>query len=544
MDKEKHTIGVFINNGCGTSLCDDEVGQIADSVYFSGLVEKKNILFQKELGKRGFAFIKDEVKKRGFSRIVVAGYSPTFHAKGLEEIAVASGLGYGAVKAVPLNMKWEQSDKDGFIIKSASDIVRAIKAVEAVPEFEEKTIDLTGRVLVVGGGAAGIEAAFTCAKFGLEVIVIDQAHSLGGDLRFWNDIPMSSAFTPGNDVEGLEGVTVKTKTSLLQLTGSVGNYTAVIETDGDSGRTREEVKAGAIILAAGLKTDIDFPQELYEVMKSSFAEPMDQIVEKVRELPRRPEVRSIGLVLDLYVDETKASTEMALAIANTIQDADRFQVHIFLRDVRVAAKGLQQYYDMVRDSGVNIVKYNTINFQTAEDGIQIQAYDSVLFQDIDYFCDLVGISGYGLPRAVDQELLDITGVLPDKTGKMQENNIHLFPVETNRPGIFVAGANRGTLYVSRVIEEARAAAISVHELLQAKTMKIICNQVQVDPDKCVLCLTCVRCCPYNAMHIDRENGVAVSYPEECQKCGICAGECPAKAITLPEYSDEVIALQL
>lgn len=537
MDKEKHTIGVFINNGCGTSLNADDAGQIADSVFFSGLVEKKNILFQKQLGKRGIDFIKEEAKKRGFTKIVIAGYSPTFHEKSLAEIARASGVGYGAVKAVPLFTAWEHADKDGFVRKSSEDITRAVRAVGAVPVFEEKEVELTGRVLVVGGGAAGIEAADTCSKFGYEVVLIDRSSSLGGDLRPWSDIPFSAALPP-------KGVTVKTRASLLRLSGSVGNYTAVIETAGEGGTKREEITVGAVIVTAGLQTDIDLPPELHALMESPFAEPMDRVAERIKSLTVRREVRNVGLLLDLYVDETKASTEMALAVAKSIQEEDRYQVHIFLRDVRVAAKGLQQYYDAVRDSGVNIVKYDAVDFQPDEEGIHIQVKDSVLLRDVDFFCDIVGISGYGLPGAADRALLDITGVLPDKTGMMQENNIHLFSVDTNRPGIFVAGAVRGTLYVPRVIEEARAAAMSVHGLLGPKTMKVICNEVQVDPDKCVLCLTCIRCCPHKAMHIDRENSVAVSYPEECQKCGICAGECPAKAITLPEYSDEVIMLQV
>jgi heterodisulfide reductase subunit A2 len=528
MDKEQHTIGVFINNGCGTSLSADDAGQIADSVFFSGLVEKKNILFQKQLGKRGIDFIKEESKKRGFTKIVIAGYSPTFHEKSLEEAARSSGVGYGAVKAVPLFTAWEHADKDGFVRKSSEDIIRAVRAVNAVPVFEEKEVELTGRVLVVGGGPAGIETASACSKFGYEVIVIEQSSSIGGDMRPWSDIP----------------VTVKTRTSLIRLAGSVGNYTAVIETAGDGETKREEITVGAVIVTAGLQTDIDLPPELHALMESPFAEPMDRVAERIKSLTVRREVRNVGLLLDVYVDETKASTEMALTIAKSIQEEDRYQVHIFLRDVRVAAKGLQQYYDAVRDSGVNIVKYDAVEFLPDEEGIHIQVKDSVLLRDVDFFCDIVGISGYGLPRTADRALLDITGILPDKTGMMQENNIHLFSVETNRPGIFVAGAARGTLYVPRVIEEARAAAMSVHGLLGPKTMKVICSEVQVDPDKCVLCLTCIRCCPYNAMHIDRENSVAVSYPEECQKCGICAGECPAKAITLPEYSDEVIMLQL
>ena len=56
-------------------------------------------------------------------------------------------------------------------------------------------------------------------------------------------------------------------------------------------------------------------------------------------------------------------------------------------------------------------------------------------------------------------------------------------------------------------------------------------------EKCVACLTCVRICPYDVPII--KGGVAWIEAAQCQGCGICAGECPAKAIVVKNYySDE------
>jgi heterodisulfide reductase subunit C len=62
----------------------------------------------------------------------------------------------------------------------------------------------------------------------------------------------------------------------------------------------------------------------------------------------------------------------------------------------------------------------------------------------------------------------------------------------------------------------------------------------VDADKCVLCLTCIRSCPFKAMSIMAEEKRADCAPEACRRCGICAGECPARAITLPAYTDGIV----
>jgi heterodisulfide reductase subunit A-like polyferredoxin len=62
---------------------------------------------------------------------------------------------------------------------------------------------------------------------------------------------------------------------------------------------------------------------------------------------------------------------------------------------------------------------------------------------------------------------------------------------------------------------------------------------EVDGDRCVACLTCVRSCPYSVPRINEE-GVACIEPAACQGCGICASACPRKAIKLRHYSDEQV----
>lgn len=52
----------------------------------------------------------------------------------------------------------------------------------------------------------------------------------------------------------------------------------------------------------------------------------------------------------------------------------------------------------------------------------------------------------------------------------------------------------------------------------------------VDHDKCIMCLFCWVYCPEGC--IDKENGKIEIDPDYCKGCGICANECPKKAITM------------
>jgi formate dehydrogenase (NADP+) beta subunit len=56
------------------------------------------------------------------------------------------------------------------------------------------------------------------------------------------------------------------------------------------------------------------------------------------------------------------------------------------------------------------------------------------------------------------------------------------------------------------------------------------------PDKCATCLTCLRICPYDVPYLDGSGTVQIP-ADQCQACGICAAECPAKAIVLRKPQD-------
>jgi len=55
-------------------------------------------------------------------------------------------------------------------------------------------------------------------------------------------------------------------------------------------------------------------------------------------------------------------------------------------------------------------------------------------------------------------------------------------------------------------------------------------------DKCATCLTCLRVCPYHVPYLDTSGTIQIP-ANQCQACGICVVECPAKAIVLRKPHD-------
>ena len=55
-------------------------------------------------------------------------------------------------------------------------------------------------------------------------------------------------------------------------------------------------------------------------------------------------------------------------------------------------------------------------------------------------------------------------------------------------------------------------------------------------DKCANCLTCLRACPYHVPYLDASGTIRIP-ADQCQACGVCVAECPAKAIVLRKPYD-------
>lgn len=97
-----------------------------------------------------------------------------------------------------------------------------------------------GKVIVIGAGPAGIEAALTCAKKGYEVLLADKAGQIGGSLQLANKAP--GKFRMDNLIQYYENQLKKTENITLKL-----NY----EITKESLEELDAMNPKAVILAVG-----------------------------------------------------------------------------------------------------------------------------------------------------------------------------------------------------------------------------------------------------------------------------------------------------
>ena len=375
-------------------------------------------------------------------------------------------------------------------------------------------------ILVVGGGTAGTQTAIETMSLGYRVTLIEGSDRMGGK-------PGYAGLSERDYASLLHGVQVLKQAHLTELTGHVGSFQAAIGTpDGET-----QLECGAIAICVGSATP-----RLSSGPSDPRVVPIWEVRDCMRALPRREQRKPVGLVLDKDIEETKASTDWALRLTIDLRADYGCEVYLCCRELRVSALPLEALYDEARGARFTIVRYDgSLRLDPNENEVLITARDVVLGEDIRFGCGLVGVSPYGLSASSDRELAALAGVDTDALGQMQDNNIHLFPGLTNRPGIFVVGACRGQHYAPQVVTDAKATALAIHSLLRRGHLDVELSQPVVDADKCALCLTCVRSCPHRAMVVNESKKAAEGLPEACQKCGICVAECPAKAIELPGF---------
>jgi heterodisulfide reductase subunit A len=122
-----------------------------------------------------------------------------------------------------------------------------------------------------------------------------------------------------------------------------------------------------------------------------------------------------------------------------------------------------------------------------------------------------------------------------------EAHMKLKPVDFASEGLFLCGSCHTPKFIDESVAQAQAVAARAVRILSSEVMEISGVVSVVDAEKCAACLTCVRTCPYDVPQINAD-GVAEIEVAMCHGCGICASECPAKAIQLRHYKDaQVIA---
>ena len=443
-------------------------------------------------------------------------------------------------------------------------IIKLQKSTLPAPE----QITSTRRILVLGGGWTGLNAALAASKAGMPVTLVEKGDKLGGRaLNFLKTIPLKAPHAEAHDtgldakiaaVTGDKNITVITQSTLFRLAGSPGCYTAVISTP--SGE--QSVDVGSVVLATGWQ-----PQDpkvlaplgygkLPKVVTSAEFEKMakDGLVSAKRVafiLNTSLCTGAPGSCKDLGVEEAKPdapkSTDVAAADpagddaaafkyedmesvrhlpfsnavnsvvflkqAGYVTDQGPDAVAYILYDSMVVQGVYERFYKAAQDNpGIMLSKADILEVREEGDHLLVRADNTLIGGAIELAVDMVVLPTGMVPTTAKEPIMQFAyrqgPAFPDLSlfDGYADSNYICFPYETRRTGVYAAGCVRQPMTLDAAEEDATGATLKALQCIES-----INRGVSVHP-----------------------RSGDLSYPVfnfvRCTQCKRCTEECPFGAL--------------
>ncbi|HIE13462.1 MAG TPA: CoB--CoM heterodisulfide reductase iron-sulfur subunit A family protein [Desulfotomaculum sp.] len=185
----------------------------------------------------GQKMIVEAVSGYRLDRVVVASCSPRLHEETFREMLKRAGLNPYCLEMANLreHCSWVHQHAQEAAQRKAVDLVRRAVAKAALLEpLSPNRIPVTKRCLVIGGGIAGIQAALDVADAGLEVVLVERAPTIGGNMvkldKTFPTFDCSACISAPKMAAVAKHPKVKlyTYAQVEEITGYVGNFQARI----------------------------------------------------------------------------------------------------------------------------------------------------------------------------------------------------------------------------------------------------------------------------------------------------------------------------
>jgi heterodisulfide reductase subunit A len=132
----------------------------------------------------GQELIISDIKEKKLDRVVVAACSPLMHEPTFRLTVERGGLNRYFFEMVNIReqVSWVTTDPQLATRKAQALIWGALARVILHEPLEMRRVPIGKRVMIVGGGIAGIEAALQIADAGYEVDLVEREESIGGHM--------------------------------------------------------------------------------------------------------------------------------------------------------------------------------------------------------------------------------------------------------------------------------------------------------------------------------------------------------------------------
>jgi heterodisulfide reductase subunit A len=224
-------IGLYICH-CGTNISKMvDVVQIAKEMAgHADVVVSREYKFM--CSEPGQDLIIKDIEESNLNRIVVAACSPLMHEPTFRVTVERGGLNRYLFEMVNIREQcsWVTMNREDATAKARALISGALARVKFHEPLEMRRVTIGKRVMIVGGGIAGIEAALQIADAGYEVILVEKEESIGGHMaKFDKTFPTldcsACILTPKMVAVGTHPrIRLMTFSEVAEVRGYIGNF--------------------------------------------------------------------------------------------------------------------------------------------------------------------------------------------------------------------------------------------------------------------------------------------------------------------------------
>jgi len=551
LDMKDIRIGVFICH-CGSNIAGylnmEELEEYAKTL--------PNVVFvQRNLytcSEGGINEIKNAIKEHNLNRVVVASCTPRTHEPLFRSACAEAGLNPYLFEMVNIRdqCSWVHMQEGESATEKAKALIRMGVAKAALLEPKE-TIksEINRKALVIGGGIAGMNAAYSLAKMGFEVILVEKRDRLGGMLNELNKIAPQMRDSSDvlkeikEKVENHPNIKVYLNSTITDVKGFIGQYKVNVDTE--EGEERFDV--GVIIVATGAEVFVPEGMYGYDGKRVITQFELERFLKEGIDKKNVVMIQCVGSRDEKRTYCSRICCQIAVKNAILIKEQNRnAKVYILYRDLQMYGVENEELLREAKKKGVRFINYDVSRPPIVESD-KVKVFSPLLGEEMEIKADLVVLSTPLIPPEDIEELSKLLRVPLNENGFFLEAHVKLRPLDFATDGIFMCGSSRFPANVKETISQALGAASRASIVLFKDyiTVEPIIS-VLVNEDACRGCGLCVALCPYGALEIRQtEKGRKVHVIEvACKGCGVCASTCYQHALTINSFRDDQILAQI
>ncbi|MFO7751553.1 MAG: FAD-dependent oxidoreductase [Desulfobacteraceae bacterium] len=490
----------------------------------------------------GWNLLLETIKEKEFNRVLIFACLPCLFKGKLAELSEFTGLSECYLDVVDVSEM--QEDLIEFQINTAVSKIRQAR----VPAT--RAVSVSKRVLVIGGGIAGMNAALSCSQAGIETVLVEKESELGGNLSWLHSNIDGTDFTDileatKKEVEKNPLISVMKDSFVADTSGETGNFITIVRSDdqGD-GETGHTIRHGAAVIATG-SNEADV--EEYRIGEHDAIMTTREYEEKKEngEL-NQDDLKTVVMIQCVqsrnmdrqYCSRVCCSSSIKQALALKDADPDK-EIYILYRDIMTYGFS-ETYYKQAREKGIIFIRYTPDRpprLDIKDDKVSVTVYESILESDIEIKTDAL-ILASGMKPAPANGVAEMFNIKQDDYGFILQGDVKWRPCDTTMDGIFVCGTAAGPRNVHESIASAQAAAQRALRIAGRDTLASSRITAQIKESLCSLCERCIDACPYSARMVDYDRRKIHINPALCQGCGSCAAVCPNSASYVSNLADQ------